>query len=166
MNIAADIAADVRHRAGRVLSSARRRAPMGLPGSVRERVRARPAVTPQIAFGLGVGAIGLGVWGLFFPRHVSRTLGLNAPPAVVRTAFGVRELVTGFALAGDPTRTGVLWARVAGDVVDMAILGRRPHHRGARAALGAVALITVLDAVAAVRMAPGRRTGSCGRVAA
>jgi hypothetical protein len=120
-------------------------------------------VTPQIAFGLGVGAIGLGVWGLVFPRHVTRTLGLNASPMTVRVAFGLRELVTGFALAGDPTRTGVLWARVAGDVADMAVLGRRAHHAGARAALGAVTLITVLDAAAAVRMAPGRRTGSCGR---
>jgi hypothetical protein len=160
-----NIAADFRHHAADAAAGARRRWRARTPaiGSVHERVRARPAVTPQIAFGLGVGAIGLGVWGLLFPRHVARTLGLNASPTAIRTLFGVRELVTGFALAGDPTRTPVLWARVAGDVVDAAVLGCRPHHPGARAALGGVLLIAALDAVAAVRMAPARRTGSCGR---
>lgn len=122
-----------------------------------DRVRARPALSPTLSMNLGVGAVGLGLWGLLFPRHVKKTLGVRSPTPVVRALFGVRELITGFTLSADPTRADMLWARVVGDVFDIAALKgldspSNPKAGNARLALGLVLAITVLDVLAAVRM--------------
>lgn len=140
---------------------------IGLPAGKRvtvhiDRVRAAPALTPTLSGTLGQNAMGLGVWGTFFPNSVNRFLGLNADTRVIRTAFGLRELYTAFSLVGDPTRKDALWARVAGDVFDLAVLSRlnRPDNakRGnVRLALGVVAAVTALDLLAAVRMSAVKR---------
>ena len=127
-----------------------------------DRVRARPAVSPNLSFMIGVTAIGLGMWGTLFPGSVKRTLGVRSPENVVRAIFGARELWSGYSLAGDPTRVEVLWARVAGDVFDIAALaglsGPSNAKRGAaRLALGAVLGIAALDLVTAVRMSTVQR---------
>jgi hypothetical protein len=129
-----------------------------------DRVRAAPAISPSLSMNIGMTAIGLGLWGLLFPRHVSRVLGIQAPPAVVRTLFGARELWTGFTLAGDPTKAGMLWTRVAGDIFDIAVLRSldNPGNRrrgAAKAALGVVLAVTALDAITAVRMSKVDRNG-------
>ncbi|MDB5443786.1 MAG: hypothetical protein JWP73_2162 [Phenylobacterium sp.] len=127
-----------------------------------DRVRAAPAISPTLSMNLGMTAIGLGLWGTLFPRHVARTLGIDAPTPVVRGVFGLRELWTGFALAGDPTKSGMLWARVAGDVFDIAVLKsldnrKNPQRGAARAALGFVLAATALDVFTAVRMSNVKR---------
>jgi hypothetical protein len=127
-----------------------------------DNVRAKPAVTPQVSMMIGMTAIGLGVWGALFPRSVKRTLGIAAPTSAVVALFGARELWSGFSLSGDPTRSGVLWARVAGDIFDIAVLTAlsnpgNPKRGNARLALGAVLAITALDAVTAVRMSAVQR---------
>ncbi len=127
-----------------------------------DRVRARPAVSPQVAMGLGQNAIGLGLWGLLAPRAVKRFLGLQASDGAVRTLFGLRELYTGVGLASDPTKSGTLWARVAGDLIDIAVLSRantpdNPKQGNVRLALGVVLVVTALDAVTAVRMSTVKR---------
>ena len=123
-----------------------------------DRVRAVPALTPTLSGALGMGAIALGWWGLLAPRSVSRFLGINTSKTAVRTLFGARELYTGYTLAGDPTKSEVLWMRVAGDMFDLAVLGladnrRNPKRDNVRLALTAVLTITALDVIAAVRMA-------------
>jgi hypothetical protein len=128
-----------------------------------DRVRARPAVTPQLSFMIGQTAIGLGFWGTLFPNTVKRTLGINASAPTVQALFGARELVTGFSLAGDPTRTGMLWGRVAGDIFDIAVLtslskAGNPKRNNAKAALGFVLAVTALDLITAVRMSTVKRT--------
>jgi hypothetical protein len=137
-------------------------AALRLPGGERmtvhtDRVRAAPAISPTLSMNIGVTAIALGFWGALFPGHVKRTLGIRAPKAVVQGVFGARELWTGYTLAGDPTKSGMLWARVAGDVFDIVALKSLDHpgnpKRGnARAALGFVLAVTALDAITAVRM--------------
>ena len=141
---------------------------LSLPGGTRitlatDRVRAKPALTPTLSGALGQNAIGLGVWGTFFPKSVNRFLGMDAHPAVIQTACGLREFYTGFSLVGDPTRTDVLWTRVAGDVFDLAVLSRlnradNPKRGNVRIALGVVAAVTALDLLAAVRMSTVKRT--------
>jgi hypothetical protein len=128
-----------------------------------DRVRAAPALTPTLSGAIGLTAIGLGVAGLFFPKAVKRTLGVTAPTPVVQAAFGARELASGYILASDPTRSDVLWARVAGDVFDIACLKaldkpENPKRGNARAALGFVLAVTALDVVTAVRMSTVKRT--------
>jgi hypothetical protein len=128
-----------------------------------DRVRAAPAVSPQVSFMLGQNAIGLGLWGLLAPRSVNRFLGLRNAPQTTRVLFGAREMATGMALFSDPTRASALWARVAGDVFDIALLSaltRRanPKRGNAKLALGAVLAITALDVVTAFRMTNVKRT--------
>ena len=127
-----------------------------------DRVRAKPAVTPQLSMTIGMTAIGLGVWGALFPKSVKRAFGITAPTAVVMAAFGARELWSGFKLAEDPTRTHVLWSRVGADVFDIGVLmaltkPTNPKRGNARLALGAVLAITALDIVTAVRMSAVQR---------
>jgi hypothetical protein len=127
-----------------------------------DRVRAKPAVSPNLSMNIGVTAIGLGLWGSLFPNHVKKTLGIRAPAPVVQAVFGARELVTGYTLAGDPTKSEMLWARVAGDVFDilaLKALDRRsnPQRGTVRTALGFVLLVTALDAVTAARMSNVKR---------
>jgi hypothetical protein len=111
---------------------------------------------------IGMTAVGLGVWGLLFPRHVARTLGVTAPAPVIRTIFGLREMWTGVTLASDPTQAGMLWTRVAGDVFDIAVLkaldnSRNPQRGAARGALAFVLAVTALDVFTAVRMSNVKR---------
>ena len=133
-----------------------------------DRVRAAPALTPTLSGSLGMGAMGLGWWGLLAPRSVSRFLGIPAPKAAVRALFGLRELYTGYTLAGDPTKSEVLWLRVAGDVFDIAVLAaasnpRNRKRHNARFALKAVLVITALDVIAALRMSNVQRNCTGGR---
>jgi len=143
--------------------------PRGRPIKVAtDRVRAAPAITPTLAGSLGMGAVGLGWWGLLAPRSVSRFLGIPAPKAAVRTLFGLRELYTGYTLAGDPTKSEVLWLRVAGDIFDIAVLRaavnrRNPKRANARFMLNAVLVITALDVIAAARMSNVQRNCTGGR---
>lgn len=127
-----------------------------------DRVRARPALSPTLSMNIGMTAIMLGLWGTLFPGHVKKTLGVKAPEPVVQAVFGARELWSGFTLAGDPTKSEVLWARVAGDVFDILALKMldnrsNPQRGAARAALGFVLAVTALDAIAAARMSNVQR---------
>ncbi|HEY8574310.1 hypothetical protein [Phenylobacterium sp.] len=127
-----------------------------------DRVRAKPAISPTLSMNIGANAVLLGIWGTLFPGHVKKTLGIKAPEPVVQAVFGARELWTGFTLAGDPTKSEVLWARVAGDVFDIVALkaldNRHNPKRGtARAALGFVLFVTALDVIAASRMTNVKR---------
>ncbi len=141
------------------------RIPMGGGKSITiatDRVRAVPAITPTISFGLAIGGIALGMWGALFPRNVARTFGLPRNDLAVRTLFGARELTTSYMLAADPTKPDVLWARVAGDLFDLSVLSAAsiPQNRkrhNARFALKAVLLITALDVLAAVRLSHVQR---------
>lgn len=138
-----------------------------LPGGKRitlatDRVRARPALTPTLSGALGNNAIGLGIWGLAAPKSVGRLLGLDASPQAIQLLFGAREMATGLRLVSDPTCAKTLWARVAGDAFDIAVLRsldkpENPQRKNARLALGVVLAVTALDVLAAVRMSTVQR---------
>jgi hypothetical protein len=126
-----------------------------------DRVRAKPALSPQLSMNLGATAIALGVWGTLFPNHVKRTLGINASTGTVRALFGARELATGW-LAADPTKAGILWARVGGDIFDIAVLRSldnesNPQRKNVKGALAFVYFAIAMDALAAVRMTNVKR---------
>ena len=128
-----------------------------------DRVRAAPALTPTLSGTLGQNAIGLGVWGLAAPNSVNRFLGMYANPQTVQLLFGAREMATGLRLVSDPTCKMTLWARVAGDVFDIAVLRSldrpdNPKRGNVRTALGIVLAVTALDVLAAVRMSTVKRT--------
>ncbi len=112
-----------------------------------------------LARGLGMFSLALGAAQVAAPDRVARRIGLGDTPdtrAVLR-AVGVRELAVVPGLLAARAPRGWLLARVAGDLVDLTLLGRAlDGKRGssrdmARAAIGAVAGVTALDLLAARR---------------
>lgn len=110
--------------------------------------RARTA--GKVARGLGWFSIGLGLAELLLPRVVARATGMRGRESLLR-AYGVREIATGVALLAARNPAPWLWARVGGDALDLAMLGREGslRHAGTVAAVAAVAGVTAVDVVAA-----------------
>lgn len=109
---------------------------------------------------LGGFTVGLGLAELFAGGAIARRLGVPRHSGVVR-AYGARELAAAGALFAAPTAAAPVWARVAGDVLDLATLGATFRARGANkgALLGAVTVVggaLLLDLWAARRMERGR----------
>jgi hypothetical protein len=111
--------------------------------------------------GIGLFSLGLGVAELVAPGKIARTFGLEGKENLLR-AYGAREIGAGIGtLSTDPQPA--LWARVAGDFIDMATLAfgakseNQETKRNALMGVAAVAGITALDAFAATMM--GKRGG-------
>ncbi|MBW8784179.1 MAG: hypothetical protein JF593_06015 [Novosphingobium sp.] len=109
----------------------------------------------HIGYGLAALSIGLGTVELLAGKRVARALGVPKSSKVVR-GFGVREIATGGALLASPASSAGAWARVAGDVLDLAALGaaaRKPRARtgaivGGLVFVGAALLADVAAGVA------------------
>ena len=110
-----------------------------------------PIPTPRLATALAAVSVALGAVELLLPSRTARLTGLAAPRLLIR-AYGARELAAGIGLLGASDRAPWLWARVAGDALDLATLLvlARPG-RARRLTLGAVLGITCLDTIAALR---------------
>jgi uncharacterized membrane protein len=119
----------------------------------------RTSSTGKAAIGLGWLSIGLGLSELLAPRALTRALGVRQRGRVrpLLRAMGARELAAGIGLLAQPRRSARwLWARVAGDAIDLGLLGAAlasPRTKRGRVlgALGAVAGVTALDVLAAMR---------------
>jgi hypothetical protein len=107
--------------------------------------------------GIGLFALGLGVAELVSPGRFTKMFGLEGKENLIR-AYGVREIGSAIGtLSIDPQPA--LWARAAGDVMDIATvaLGTRSDNaeqkRNAWIGIGAAAGFAALDAFAATLMA-------------
>ena len=106
-----------------------------------------------LADALGWFSIGLGAAELLAPEAVAEYLGMDDLTELVR-AYGLREIATGVGILANRQPTGWVWARVAGDALDLATLaaGLSPRNRrrnrvlGAMAAVAGVALLDVMCA--------------------
>jgi uncharacterized membrane protein len=81
----------------------------------------------------------------------------------VLRAVGVREIASGLGILSQPRPAGWVWTRVAGDVIDLALLtsalgARRARPRRIVTAALAVAGVTALDALTARQL--GRQDGA------
>jgi uncharacterized membrane protein len=124
----------------------------------------RPLAGDRLARALGWASLGLGVPGVARPGAVAKAVGVDDAPAqrAVATVVGVRELA---AAAGLLQRTSPawLWARVGGDAMDLALLGRalknhdRRSLRRTAVVTASVVGITAVDLYAAVTRS-GRTT--------
>lgn len=106
----------------------------------------------RIAQALGWFSIGLGLAQLASPRAVSRMIGVNDSQETRNTmlAIGARELASGVGILTQPRPAGWVWSRVAGDAMDLALLGRGLNSRHSNrnrvaAAAAAVVGVTLLD---------------------
>jgi uncharacterized membrane protein len=108
-----------------------------------------------LAKALGWFSVGLGIAQIIAPRTISRMTGLRDSPILVR-AVGLREIASWVGILNDRNPSGWLWSRVAGDAMDLALLGnaaRTSGIQGRRAvvAAAAVAGITALDVLSSVQ---------------
>ena len=130
----------------------------------------------RLASALGWFSIGLGLAQLAAPASVARLIGVTDDEQNCRVlqAVGLRELGSGIGILAQPRPSGWVWTRVAGDVVNLALLGTAltsERSRGGRlaAATVAVAGVTVVDALCAQRLSerteprPRQREGALAR---
>lgn len=118
----------------------------------------------RLAVGLGWFSVALGVAELVAPRELSRLIGIrddDTTSAALR-ACGARELANGLAVLAEPDRAAWMWSRVGGDAVDGALMAaawRRDDTDTTRlgTAAAAVAGVTALDVLCAIRLSAGDR---------
>lgn len=109
--------------------------------------------------GIGVFSVGLGLAEIAVPRTLARMIGV-VPDGVTRgtmRALGAREIAHGVGILSRPQHPLPLWARVAGDAIDLAMLGwamksRRTHTERLVGAIVAVLGVAALDIYAGKRL--------------
>src|SRR5688500_15386548 len=108
--------------------------------------------------GLGIFSIGLGLAELTAPARVANLIGVEdcGPVAKALRAFGAREILTGLGLLAKPQGAIGPWARVFGDMLDLALLGWALGSRSLQrtrtiGAMAAVAGVAALDVYAGMR---------------
>jgi hypothetical protein len=113
----------------------------------------------RIADGMGWFSLGLGTPQLLAPSLVNHLAGIrdDGRSRAAQRLVGVRELAAAAGILGMRRRRPWLWARVAGDAMDLTLLGEawaRKRASGARllAATASVAGVTILDLLAATEL--------------
>ncbi|KAB1944950.1 SRPBCC family protein [Micromonospora sp. ALFpr18c] len=114
---------------------------------------------------LGLLSLALGVGALVAPRPLARLTGVDDSPAAQAAipAVGAREVVHAVGLLSGRRPAAWAWTRVAGDALDLTLLGRamadRRGERRRRLALttAAIAGIAALDVAAAIGAGRARR---------
>ena len=105
---------------------------------------------------LGWFSVGLGLAELLAPRAFGRAVGAGDHPALVRM-MGVRQVVTGLGMLSERAPGNWAWARVAGDAMDLALLGAAASApdadpRRLAAATAGVLGVAALDVYASQRL--------------
>src|SRR5690349_11483344 len=134
----------------------------------REVVQARQDEVQRRGRELGWMSLGLGVAQLAAPDTVRRISGVDdsATSRTLVPLVGVRELVHAAGLLTSRRKGVWAWTRVMGDAMDLTSLGMAIAHRGGRrrrrliAVTGAIAGITALDLLTAVRATRAQGSGS------
>lgn len=87
----------------------------------------------RLAGGLGWFSIGLGLAEVAAPGSVARLIGApdDTTSRSVLRAYGAREIANGIGILSSTPHSGWLWARVAGDVLDVATIGAAMSRPGA-----------------------------------
>jgi uncharacterized membrane protein len=114
------------------------------------------AAYEKLAVGLGWFSIGLGLAEVIAPRQLSRLIGIRAEPDLLRL-MGAREIATGIGILAQRRRAKWIHARVAGDALDLALLGRaltsrRTDTTRAAIATAAVAGVTAVDMLCGIQL--------------
>jgi uncharacterized membrane protein len=109
---------------------------------------------------LGYFSIGLGLAEVLAPNVISRVVGVKHPDernrATVR-AMGMREIGHGIAILSNQRPTKSVWSRVAGDAIDLTLLGKtfaNPQNDRGRTlfATANVLAVTALDVMCAKQL--------------
>ncbi|HEY0035797.1 MAG TPA: hypothetical protein VGB66_03870 [Longimicrobium sp.] len=137
------------------------------PGAIPPRPSWDPATEQRIGDGeglaqiLGYLSVGLGLVQVVAPERIGARLGMEDWSELIR-AYGVREIASGMGILTQPDPASWVWARVAGDAIDLATLATRltpgnPRRRNVAALMAAIAGLTVLDVVCGRALAKRER---------
>lgn len=115
---------------------------------------------------LGWFSIGLGMAEVLAPGKLARMIGAEDNPTVFRL-MGLREIGTGVGILSMDQPAGGMWARVAGDILDLALLGTQldsdnPDRQKTVTATLSVLGVTALDLYTAQALSR-QSNGSNGR---
>ena len=119
----------------------------------------------QLARFLGWFSIGLGLAEIVAPRQLAEMIGVENRPGVFRL-MGLREIGSGIAILSQEQPAGAVWSRVAGDMLDLALLGSQldsdnPERQKTLAATMSVLGVTAVDLYTA-RSLSNRSNGGSG----
>jgi uncharacterized membrane protein len=122
-----------------------------------------------IATAMGLFSVGLGLSQVLAPGRMARCIGLrdeHQNRSMMRW-IGFRELACGIGIFARRKPAGFMWARTAGDVMDLALLGAAFSSRGTDkdrvlAATGAVAAVTALDFAGSLKLSQSQGGGAGG----
>ena len=108
--------------------------------------------------GLGWASIAIGLTEILAPRQLERVMGIgNGENTGMLRVLGVREIMHGVDILSHRNPTPGVWARVAGDMLDGALLGvaaKKTRNPSGLATVAALVLpIVVLDMLFAGRLA-------------
>ena len=126
------------------------------------------------AVGLGWFSVALGLGQLLAPRQVARWIGVDEDDSTTRSALmaiGIREVTCGLGLLSQSRPAAWAWARTAGDVMDLALLGyawqRNPPSRERMLSVGGTVLgCALVDAQTALALQQDEHgTGAHGSTA-
>jgi hypothetical protein len=120
-----------------------------------------PYATP-LTTALGWISIGLGLAEIVAPRQLSETMGVSTHPTLMR-ALGLREISAGVGILASHQPSYWLWARAAGDAMDLALLGaafRADKRDGVRlsSTIAMIGAIAALDVFAALKQGDEERS--------
>jgi uncharacterized membrane protein len=107
----------------------------------------------RMARGMGALSLGFGLPAIAAPDALARAMGLrnDSTSRTVLTLVGVRETALGLAILAWPRFAGWMWARVAGDAMDLTFLGvslaasDRRHRNPLARVMAITGSITALD---------------------
>lgn len=113
--------------------------------------------TEQIAKGLGWFSIGLGLAEILAPKSFAKLIGAEGKHTVWIRLQGIREVTAGIGILSNPMPAQWVWARVAGDIMDLASLGvaftsPKSNHTRLLASTAAVIGVTALDVLDAKKL--------------
>jgi hypothetical protein len=104
----------------------------------------------RLARALGWFSLVLGTAEVLAPRRLCRALGVRNQKRLVQM-YGLREIAAGLGVLSQGKLAPWMWARVAGDALDLSTLVVGAHHTRRPKALGAaiasIAAVTALDFV-------------------
>ena len=125
----------------------------------RPRDAGRPSDGEGLAKALGWFSIGLGAAQIVAPARMARLIGVDydGNSRATMLAVGAREIAVGLGLLTQPRPAEWAWGRVAGDAMDLALVGKAltsddNDRRRTTATLAALLGITALDVYCAQRL--------------
>jgi uncharacterized membrane protein len=115
------------------------------------------------AYALGWCGIGLGLTELLVPQRTARIIGAPQGHEGLFRVMGLREIASSVGILGERKPATAMWSRVAGDALDLALLGAafassRSNRNRLAATIVSVFGATVMDIILAQQLSRGIET--------